>query len=647
MALTDYRDIEQQAKKIYGINAAKEMCEYWGVSFDERTHKIHCRFHNDKHPSWDWNNKDQCFHCFACSPDSKGKNYGIIDFYIDELNLNYWQALKRLCDKAGVEYEFNRDSINNVSKDYRYPVKDEGDTTKVYDYLINERKISKETLEYAEISASNDGANIAFNFYDINNKLMGVKYRVIGAVPKDSNIQRFYWQKDTSACTKLFNMNRCNPNSTLYITEGMIDALSCIEVGKKNVVSIPGGANEIQWISANKEWLDGFKKIVLWYDTDDTGLKYRDRVIRLLGAHRTNYIEIHEQRTNDNGELVDIKDANELLMFKGREKLLWYLDNPIEPPMDGLLYLSDCEPFDFANAEGWYTGIGALDALMKKGLFSTFNVISGFRSSGKSTWINQLICNWLDQGYPTFVFSGELPPHKLMSWLEITMAGRDYIEVNSSGYRQVNPRIVPKMREWYHDGIIYFDKMRMEPTPENLLERIEYAVKKCGVRMVIIDNLMTMSFHCRKDEELDKQKEFCDKLVQLAHTYELAVFLVDHPVKVNVPLMEVDHIRGTGHITNLADYIFIVQRYRKNQDPKIYPKNLHPEYYDNIIRLVKNRQEGDEDDIEVYFDSDSRRYYADPAELWARHKWNTDTSPLRTDDPNPHGPIANIQKEIE
>lgn len=641
MALSNYREIEQEAKKVYGINAAKEMCDYWGVHFDERTHKINCRFHDDKHPSWDWNAKDNCFHCFVCDINSKGRNYGIIDFYIDELHLTYWQALRKLCDNAGIEFEFNSDRFNNVPKDFKYPDPVNGDMTKVYDYLINVRHISKETIDYVGITASPDGTKIAFNIYDVNSRLMGIKYREADKIDKK---HRFTWEH---SCEQLFNMQNCNPNSTLYITEGMIDALTLIEVGKRNVVSMPGGVNDLGWIATNKEWLDMFKSIVLIVDSDDAGQRVRSEIMRRLGAYRTSYVDINEERTASDGTIEKIKDINELWLFSTKEKLLWYLDNPIEPPMDGLLYLSDCEPFDFASAEGWYTGICGLDALMKKGLFSTFNVISGFRSSGKSTWINQLICNWLDQGYPTFVFSGELPPHKLMSWLEITMAGRENIETNSSGYRQINPKVLPKMRKWYHDGVIYFDKMRMEPTPENLLERIEYSVKKCGVRMVIIDNLMTMSFHCRKDEELDKQKEFCDKLVNLAHMYELAVFLVDHPVKVNVPLMEVDHIRGTGHITNLADYIFIVQRYRKNQDPKLYPKNLHPEYYNNIIRLVKNRQEGDEDDIEVYFDAESRRYYITPDEVWHRHNWDDNLAPLPDYDPNPHGPIANVQKEIE
>ncbi len=643
MALTNYREIEQQAKQIYGVDAAKEMCEYWGENFDERTHKIKCRFHNDHNPSWDWNTKDNCFHCFVCERDSKGRNYGIIDFYMDELKLNYWQALKRLCDKASIEFEFNSERFNKVDSEYKYPVRDSGVRTTVEEYLIDKRGLSIETLDYVDITANANGNGIAFNFYDINNKLMGVKYRCAQPVPSE---QRFWWQRDTSPCTKLFNMNRCNPNSTLYITEGMIDTLSVIESGKKNVVSIPGGANDYNWIKDNREWLDSFKKIVLWFDSDTTGKKHRDEVIRLLGAHRTDYIEVSDTRTKPSGETVQIKDANELLMFCGKERVIWYLDNPVEPPMEGLLYLGDCEPFDFEGAEGWYTGISPLDKLLKKGLFSTFNVISGFRSSGKSTWINQLIGNWTDQGYPTFVFSGELPPHKLMSWLEFSIAGRDNIVANDKGYKNIKPEVIPQIRKWYRESIIYFDKMRMEPTPENLLERIEYSVKKCGVRMVIIDNLMTMNFQCRREEELDSQKEFCDKLITLAHRYQLAVFLVDHPIKINVPMMEVDHIRGTGNITNLADYIFIVQRYRESQDPKLYPKHLHPEQYDNIIRLVKNRQEGDEGDIEVYFDASSRRYYTTPQELWKRFGWNKSREPLNRDDPNEHGALKRIQKEV-
>lgn len=645
MALANYREIEQEAKRIYGINAAYEMCEHWGERFDERANKIKCRWHDDHNPSLDWNKKDNHWKCFA---GTCGKVYGIMDFYMEELGLNYWAALKRLCDKAGIEYDFNSERHNTRDINYKYPVLDNCDRTAVENYF-EIRKISQQTLDYAKVGAMQNerGDYVAFNFYDTTDKLVGVKYRTL--LPKSKeNGARFFWQSNTSPCTALYNMNQCNPNNPLYITEGMIDALSIIEVGKKNVVSIPGGANDFKWIDENLDWLEQFDKIILWFDSDEAGIKCRNEAMRRLGAYRTDYIfcaEIYEK----NGKEYTIKDANELLIGKGKESVLWYLDNPVQSEIDGIDDVADAPDFDIESAEGWYTKIGLLDETIYKGLFSTFGIISGFKGSGKSTFVNQLICEWLTQGYDTFVFSGELSLSRFKRWIERMMAGIEGVELSTSGVPKISLEVQKKMRDWYRGHMHYFNTTKVEPTPENILERIEYLVRKKGVRFVVIDNLMTISFNCRKDEELSKQKEFCNKLMLLKNKYDLCIFLVDHPIKLaDTTLIDSDHIRGTGDITNMADYIFIIQRYmpEHKEDPRGWPKYLNPVQFDNLIRVRKNRELGFLKDIEVYFDPASSKFYRQADELYRHYGWNTEPQKTGCTDPYTHGVINLIKKEI-
>ena len=67
-----------------------------------------------------------------------------------------------------------------------------------------------------------------------------------------------------------------------------------------------------------------------------------------------------------------------------------------------------------------------------------------------------------------------------------------------------------------------------------------------------------------------------------------------------------------------------------------YIKGKEPKQYDTYVEVIKNRLTGLMPKIELYFDFPSYRFYRTPNELWKRYKWNKDTSPIRTDDPNQH-----------
>lgn len=311
--------------------------------------------------------------CFGCS-----KNFGIIDLYMEQ-GLTYLEAVQKLFEKTEIEYSFGEKGIASKPS-YVYPKREENnDMTKVIEYW-GKRGISEKTLKYADIQADKFG-NTVFNYYNDSDVLMNVKYRPSHKIQKGET--KCWFQKGTSFSPVLFNMNKCDPSKPLYIQEGEGDCLSVIEAGYTNVVSVPNGSQNMQWIEENWDWLSQFPKIIIWSDNDEPGKKMRKEAIHRLGSWRTYYIEITDHVPDEYAEKYPqlkgklIKDANELLFYYGKEKVLSYLNNPLELPVENVSDLSKAEDFDINNAEGLYTGIKDLDNQIYKIVFGTVNIVTG------------------------------------------------------------------------------------------------------------------------------------------------------------------------------------------------------------------------------------------------------------------------------
>ena len=632
------------AKKIYDGKAIEEIVDYFGLDYNERTKAASCPFHEDKTPSFIWNDKSNCFHCFGCS-----KNFGILDLYMEQ-GFTYLEAVQKLFEKTEIEYSFGEKGIASKPS-YVYPKREENnDMTKVIEYW-GKRGISEKTLRYADIQADKFG-NTVFNYYNDSDVLMNVKYRPSHKIQKGE--AKCWFQKGTSFSPILFNMNKCVPSKPLYIQEGEGDCLSVIEAGYTNVVSVPNGSQNMQWIEENWDWLDQFPKIIIWSDNDEPGKKMRKEAIHRLGSWRTYYIEITDHVPDEYAEKHPqlkgklIKDANELLFYYGKEKVISYLNNPLELPVENVSDLSKAEDFDINNAEGLYTGIKDLDNQIYKIVFGTVNIVTGQSGSGKSVFVNQIaICQALQQGYDVFVFSGELPTPHLKNWVETNMIGRENITMENGHIRHLNAEARNKMRQWYSGRVMVYDD-GYDTTAKALLIKMEEMARKFGTKVFLIDNLMMVDLECSEEGRLQAEKNFIKELIYFAKKFNVLVFLVAHPRKLNGDIrITKEDIAGSSNIVNLAHTVFSVHRYTKQEKEGEekpngeYFRGKEPKEYDTVVEVLKNRITGLLPECEMYFDYNSYRFYRTPEELWMRYKWNTDTSHLPTTDPNNH------RKEIE
>lgn len=625
------------AKQKYDGQAIEEIVEYFGLNYNEKTKAASCPFHEDNTPSFIWNEKSNNFHCFGCNV-----NFGIIDLYMEQ-GLSYLEAVQKLFEKTGIEYNFGEKGLASKPS-YVYPKKEEEhDMTQVIEYW-GKRCISEKTLKYADIQADKFG-NTVFNYYNDSDVLMNVKYRPSHKIKKGE--PKCWFQKGTGFTPVLFNMNKCDPSKPLFIQEGEGDCLSVIEAGYTNVVSVPNGSQNMQWIEENWDWLEQFPKIIIWSDNDEPGIKMRKEAIHRLGSWRTYYIEITDhvpdEYTEKHPELKGklIKDANELLFYYGKDKVLSYLNNPLELPIENVTDLSTAEDFDIDSAEGLYTGIEDLDNQIYKLVFGTVNIITGKSGEGKSVFVNQIaICQALQQGYDVFVFSGELPTPHLKNWVETNMIGRENIEMRNGHVRVFNPEARKKMRKWYSGRVMVYDDS-YDTTAKALLIKMEEMARKFGTKVFLIDNLMMVDLECSEEGRLQAEKDFIKSLIFFAKKFNVLVFLVAHPRKIGGELrVTKEDIAGSSNIVNLAHMVFSVHRYtEKEKEGEMnnkgdYLKGHEPKEYDSVVEVLKNRITGLLPECELYFDYNSYRFYKTPKELWMRYKWNDDTSPLNTTDPN-------------
>ena len=246
----------------------------------------------------------------------------------------------------------------------------------------------------------------------------------------------------------------------------------------------------------------------------------------------------------------------------------------------------------------------------------SLSVWSGSNGSAKSTLLNQIALNAVNQGFKVAIYSGELRGKKMKRWLLYQAAGKQYNKksiYNEFDYYTPIP-VKDKIVSWL-DGKLYNYNTRYSHNIEQVCLEVEKLVKEQQIDMLIMDNLS-----CLDIQELDgaineQQKSAIKMLLRLTDNLELATHLVVHPKKSENYLRKND-VSGAKTLTDLADCVFFVHRW--NQDTQKAAKEFMTDsvYYDlcdsgatNLIEVIKHREFGEAEGhiYKLYFEPESRR----------------------------------------
>ena len=594
--------------------------------------KACCPFHSDNTPSFKWCDEDRSgggnyFKCFGC-----GKRYDIIEHYMNFENKTYQQAIQKICETQGFDYTAPSKSKDEYFKNYRFPEEINCTSRVRAEKYLGKRCISPTTLDYANIKEDDEG-NIIFEYRDINNTLLSVKYRQSSAIKKGQT--KMWFQKGSSNCPSLFMMQKIDMAKPLVICEGEIDCISVIEAGETNVVSVPFGSTGMDWIEFNYDFLDAFEKIILWADDDAAGAKMIDECIPRLGNYRCHIVKIPDEVKKQLQEAKtrklisnDCGDANNVLITCGKSAVISLINSAEGIPSRRLKDLMrDVEEVDVQSLPRITTGYKELDKRIYGNFLPCFNIITGYTGAGKSTVSTQMsIISPIENGHKVMVFSGELSDGQLKSWIMKPLAGRKHMVVwknkgQPDGY-SVSIQAKKAINKYYEDKIRYYDDDEdFDTSAKTLLEEMEYAYKRHGVKFFLIDNLMCVDMiGISKDEsnEWSLQKQFIKKLLMFTNKYGVNTTLIIHPKKPN-PNKERNayELHGASEVGNFCHRLFWVLQLKDDKDG-----------YNAQIELLKDRPGSKQGaKCSFFYDPPTMRLYSDDEELNRSYSWEDDFNP--------------------
>lgn len=266
-----------------------------------------------------------------------------------------------------------------------------------------------------------------------------------------------------------------------------------------------------------------------------------------------------------------------------------------------------------------------MDIKIKGFALGQLSVWSGGNASAKSTYLNQLAIESVNQGYKTIIYSGELIAKRLLKWIVMQCAGRKNMMYNHDKNYFYVPKDKKELIMNWLNGKLFIYNNESGNKVKQIINSIKKSVIENNIKVVILDNLMSMNLGEYGDNKYDTQSQFVQELSALAKELNIHIHFVCHPRKATNFLRKID-ISGSADLTNIADNVFIM--HRVNNDFKLKTKEMfkwndNNEIYEytNIIEVCKNRDFGVEDYfVGLHFETESKRLLNEPNEQ-KKYNW--------------------------
>lgn len=264
-----------------------------------------------------------------------------------------------------------------------------------------------------------------------------------------------------------------------------------------------------------------------------------------------------------------------------------------------------------------HTGITQLDkAIVGLGL-GHLVIITGTRAGGKTTFIGNLICGFINNGYSGLLCSFEMSNPRLKNWLNLQALGKDNLrkEVAKTGKEFFIPKnnyVRDKVENWVDKKLEVYDNssFNVNKVSKDIIERLE---TNPDIKFVVLDNLMKLDTDTMNENKYEAQSRLVKRLQVFAQKRNICLILVAHPNKIKA-LPRIEDVGGSGDIINTADTVLLIHRVTKDFQIRAEEyfgwEKDHPAFeYSNLIEVAKDREFGCDDTmIGVYFEPEAKRF---------------------------------------
>ena len=277
------------------------------------------------------------------------------------------------------------------------------------------------------------------------------------------------------------------------------------------------------------------------------------------------------------------------------------------------LSMSSIKKVDISQLEHVKTGFTDLDRNIIGLYMSEVTILSGSNASGKSSWLNTLLMNIIEQGTKVALWSGELRPDILKAWLQMVAAGKNNLRLSAygDGKYYVPNNVADRIDSWM-DGKFFLYNNEYGAKWQQIFNDMELLLN-AGVKVFALDNLFSLDIDILDGDKNNKQRELILQIKEFAKKNQVHIILVAHPRKVTTFLRKND-ISGSSDLQNAVDKIFIIHRvnndfFRAGAD--FFGEATINMYrgFGNVIEVCKERMFGIVDlMVGMHYEIESRRF---------------------------------------
>lgn len=417
---------------------------------------------------------------------------------------------------------------------------------------LNELKIYSDISYMPQFEKETDV--ICFPYFR-DGKVVNIKYR--GAKKSFKNY--------TGAELIFYNLDALKENDEIIICEGELDLLSYFQVGYKNVISVPSGKGNFEYLDNYIDLFKPIKKIFISVDNDTVGLELKNELVRRLGAEKCYIVSLKE-----------CKDANEFIIKYGVE-LKECVKNAKKVPIKGIVeidsvYNEIIDLYENGLQPGKTIFINQIDSYItwKKGILC---IGTGEPGDGKSEVVDFIVTklNTL-YGWKAAYFTPENYPlsYHYSKIYEKIVGTRFKMTPND------DTAMFSHVYEYIKNNYFYiFDDDNL--TIDSILEKAKYLVSVKGIDILVIDPYNKIDHQYTNNEtETQYISRLLDKLTSFAKYKNVLVFLVAHPQKLQPGQKpNLYSISGSAHFYNKTDVGFSAIRNRDENNIKLDSIEIH------------------------------------------------------------------------
>ena len=452
----------------------------------------------------------------------------------------------------------------------------------LYSYF-SKRGISKQTVDKKGIYVA-DKFWMAFPYLDANSEVINIKYRT-----KDKK-----FKQSPNAQRSLYNYERAKDAEAVIFVEGEMDVLTLIECGFDNVVTLPDGAPQKAKFNEKDARFTALetcplkaKKIILFTDNDGAGRSLHSELLHRFGKDQCWYVDYPN----------DCKDANEILLKHGAERVRECVEGAVAYPVDGLYsaneyYGAVVDLYDGNYLKPIEIGYPDLDRIYKV-LPGTFHVITGIPNHGKSSWLDQMAIKISEEhNWRYAVYS---PEHSTQMHLRRLVQLKVQKAFDDGCSNRMTPDELKQGLDWINDRFYFIETKDVVPDIDYILKIAKASVLKHGCDAIIIDPYNEVSAtrkgNMREDEHI---RDFISKCKKFAQIHSVVVWVVAHPTK--LPKNQNDgsyaaptayDISGASHWHNQSDAILTIHRDFDNNSIQVITRKIREQGLYGMIGEAK------------------------------------------------------------